>query len=613
MVNKIGVLIEGYTSGFSKVRKKLNSVQNAINKFKKIVAGSRKVGTRFNELNKAQQSTFKNYSEKLGVTSRQLARSFQNQNYVIGKEGKVAFQKGTSGAVKMDDAMKNSASSISKTSQVMGKLAAGLGVAANIIGGVGKAVFSLGKKVLKLKNRIAGFRPEWLSVMFISMHIRKIFNSMLKPVGNLLEVFELFKITMISLLLPVLLPLYLVLVDIATWIMDLPKPLKKLIGAIILAGAAFASVLFFASQLVIMFSSLGIGIGTITAMLLPFAGVLTAVTGAFLMFGDATREEADEIIPLIDKTVNSAISGIKKAGKSIRKMIPEGRISDAGRDIIYALADGIVGVIGVLAQTTAKVIEKFTVFFKANKNMILEIGNDIFGMILDGLLYVLYALDPFVKEFISTLSSFFEDNKDKLYKISDKVIGWLIDFFIEFLPDVLDLGLRIVEAIADGIVENREDLEDAVEDISERLSEAVEELTPTFISLGLTVGSAIGIGIVKGTKEYIRNNWKDAFKPGGILAAPYSEETDYPNIWGSSEEEEKETVRNPIFNKTQNLIDNDALNKSGKSGGGYQEIHNETYNATMNGDFLDKREIERRIKDTVNKTVNRTRRRSPNA
>jgi len=142
--------------------------------------------------------------------------------------------------------------------------------------------------IRKLTHGMRGFRMEMLGVMFFGMMLQQTFLGLLRPVMEVFGVFDLFRVMLIVLFLPVMQLLFPVLLDIMTWFMDLPEGVKMAIGILLLIGIVIGTLLF-------LLGSFALGIGSVILALGPlglgligagsagtfFTGILGGIQAAF--------------------------------------------------------------------------------------------------------------------------------------------------------------------------------------------------------------------------------------------------------------------------------------------------------------------------------------------
>lgn len=125
-----------------------------------------------------------------------------------------------------------------------------------------------------MTHGLRGFRMEMLGVMFFGMMLQKTFMGLLQPVMDAYGVFDLFRIMLLTLFLPIMEMIFPVLLQIMDWFMNLPEPVQKAIGVMVLIGAAVGTLLF-------LFGALSLGIGSVIQAL---PGLGAAVQGIGAIF-----------------------------------------------------------------------------------------------------------------------------------------------------------------------------------------------------------------------------------------------------------------------------------------------------------------------------------------
>ena len=90
-----------------------------------------------------------------------------------------------------------------------------------------------------LTHGMRGFRMEALGVMFFGMMMQRMFMGLLQPVMEAFGVFDLFRIMLLTLFLPVMEMIFPFLLTMMEWFMNLPEPVKKMIGIFVVLGAIF--------------------------------------------------------------------------------------------------------------------------------------------------------------------------------------------------------------------------------------------------------------------------------------------------------------------------------------------------------------------------------------
>jgi len=137
----------------------------------------------------------------------------------------------------------------------------------------------LAASIRRLTHGMKGFRMEMLGVMFFGMMLRNMFMQLLNPVMEAFGVFDLFREMLLMLFLPIMEAIFPLMLQVIEWFINLPDPIKKVIGVLTLVMIAFGAVL----QVI---GSLGLGIGSLILFGPEISAVFSSlgiiVSGAFL-------------------------------------------------------------------------------------------------------------------------------------------------------------------------------------------------------------------------------------------------------------------------------------------------------------------------------------------
>jgi hypothetical protein len=133
----------------------------------------------------------------------------------------------------------------------------------------------------KAGTSYAGWLGTMLSLLFISQGIAAATGRMISPILDLLGVTDIWRVLLMEILFPVLIPLADMLIWIMEKFMDLPAPLKKIIGAGILFLFIIATIVGWAAQLVMLLGSVALlmGAGLTGAGLAAAAALLATIFG----------------------------------------------------------------------------------------------------------------------------------------------------------------------------------------------------------------------------------------------------------------------------------------------------------------------------------------------
>ncbi len=128
-----------------------------------------------------------------------------------------------------------------------------------------------------MTHGMRGFRMEMLGVMFFGMAMQKMFMGLLRPVLEAFGVFELFRVMLMVLFIPMMIELNPWLIKIATNFMNLDESTQKLIGNFTLVGLALGIIIGTIGVLALGIGSLILVFGGIVPALLMMGGIAIAM------------------------------------------------------------------------------------------------------------------------------------------------------------------------------------------------------------------------------------------------------------------------------------------------------------------------------------------------
>ena len=132
-------------------------------------------------------------------------------------------------------------------------------------------------KIRLMTHGMRGFRMELLSVMFGAQMVSKAMWGLLKPAMEATGIFELISTMLLLLFLPTALKVLEFLIDFVDWFINLPEPIKEVIGAIVLLFGAFAT--FLASK-----AAIDLFFGGMIKHFSELGGLLPGLTSEFTKF-----------------------------------------------------------------------------------------------------------------------------------------------------------------------------------------------------------------------------------------------------------------------------------------------------------------------------------------
>ena len=163
-----------------------------------------------------------------------------------------------------------------------------------------------------MTHGMKGFRMEMLGVMFFGMAMQRMFVGLLNPVMEAFGVMDLFRVMLLTLFLPIMEAIFPFLLQFIEWFMNLPGPVKKAIGVIVIVGAVLSTLLMIFGQLFLGIGSLILAWPTLTALfstiggfLIPVIAIIMGLIDIFIQWGKSVRKVVRGIL-----TVIAGIAGI---------------------------------------------------------------------------------------------------------------------------------------------------------------------------------------------------------------------------------------------------------------------------------------------------------------
>ena len=144
----------------------------------------------------------------------------------------------------------------------------------------------LANTIRNLTHGIRGFRMEMLGVMFFGMGISRFFQGLLKPALELVGVFDLWRITLQMLFLPIALVILQFMIPLFNWFMNLDESTKLIIGGFVLFGVILGTLTFLVGMFALGLGSLILALGLIAPYIASISagfsivfGIITAIIG----------------------------------------------------------------------------------------------------------------------------------------------------------------------------------------------------------------------------------------------------------------------------------------------------------------------------------------------
>jgi len=279
-----------------------------------------------------------------------------------------------------------------------------------------------------LTHGMRGFRMEALGVMFFGMMLQRTFTGLLKPVMEAYGVFDLFRVMLLILFIPVMDMLLEPLIDIMTWFMDLPESAKKAIGIFVLLGAIVGGILF-----VIGAFTLGFG-----SLIMMFGGAPGKVVASLLRILSGVKFAFGAILAVVTVILFGVFLAWKDNFGNIRAWMQvfwEGLkgMFQGALDIIAGIMDFFVALFtgdweGVKAAVI-RIVNGIRTFLKSQFNMILGLAV-VLGL---GILKLFNGINETIKGMLKSL------------------VSWVDGWSGGFVSKMFDWGAKIIKGLGDGI------------------------------------------------------------------------------------------------------------------------------------------------------------------
>jgi len=409
----------------------------------------------------------------------------------------------------------------------------------------------------KVSTGMARFKMNLLSVMFFGAMLSKAFGGLFTSMFEVFGITELWNATIMMVMLPVMELLAPVLYNIMEWFMNLPEPVKLLIGI-------FAGLMAILGTGLMLFGAIGLGIaglvttfGSLTFLLVGLPLIIGAVVIIFALLSNYLEKISTSSSKAKTELVSMGVSSDSLAiiGNNITKYLGiawdwikskapimwdalknaimdvvdwistylPNFIASAG-DIIMALVKGIISNVDKIITAIIFLINKIVNFISDNLGPILEAAAKIIDALITGLFNNLDKLLDIVIKIILKILEIITNNlsiilegalkimlalADGLAKNIDKIINALIiilniliRFISENLGPFIDAGLELLLALVEGITENLDVIIEALVNglisIAESLIRWIANNPLKFIQIGLEIAFAIIKGVGKG-------------------------------------------------------------------------------------------------------------------
>jgi phage-related protein len=128
-----------------------------------------------------------------------------------------------------------------------------------------------------MTHGLKGFRMEMLGVLFFGMQMQRMFLNMMQPALDSLGVFELWRVMLMTVFLPILIELLPLFLDFVNFFINLDENTKKAIGVLAILGVILGTILIVVGQF-------ALGIGSIIQLFGGFTGISAIIEGISTLF-----------------------------------------------------------------------------------------------------------------------------------------------------------------------------------------------------------------------------------------------------------------------------------------------------------------------------------------
>lgn len=135
----------------------------------------------------------------------------------------------------------------------------------------------MANSVRQVTHGMKGFRMEALGVMFFGQMLQQTFMSLLNPVMEAFGVFDLFRLMLLTLFLPIMEDIFPHMLKIINWFIELPESTKKALGVLVLVGIILGFLLF-------IIGAFTLGIGSLILFIAMLGAVGLSISGLGLVF-----------------------------------------------------------------------------------------------------------------------------------------------------------------------------------------------------------------------------------------------------------------------------------------------------------------------------------------
>ena len=291
-----------------------------------------------------------------------------------------------------------------KMTESIESLGGGVQKSTKQIGTMNGAIFNQQKTVTKTTKGLRKFKFEWLGVMFAGMALYRVFGGLIKAQMDLFGISEMLSATWMIVLLPVMEWLADLLYPILGYFMDLPTPVKILIGAFVLLAAVVGLFLMVIGQVMLGVASIvmawpilgviataigGVIAGSLGIIIAVIAVVVAFVIGMYLAWKSNFLGMKKTVSDFVN-AVKGIFTGIVKVFKGVMNIV-KGLFTGDFELIKKGIVQIFVGLGGILMNLFWAIGAGITAIFKGA----LMIVYNMVKAVIDGIIWVAGKVSKF--------------------------------------------------------------------------------------------------------------------------------------------------------------------------------------------------------------------------
>lgn len=260
------------------------------------------------------------------------------------------------------------------------------------------------KEITKTTKGLRKFRFEWLGVMFAGMALVRVFGGLIKAQMDLFGISEMLSAAWTVVLLPVMEKLADILYPLLDAFMDLPEPIKILIGVFVLVAGIVGTIMLLVGQfalginsLIILFPALGgivkgavaVIVGSLGLILLIVAIVVAVVIGMYLAW-KSNFLGMKKTVAIFVNAVKGIFTGIVNVFKGVLNIV-KGLFTGDFELIKKGIVQIFTGLGGILTNIFVAIGAAIVAILKGS----LMIVYNMVKAIIDGIIWVASKVKKF--------------------------------------------------------------------------------------------------------------------------------------------------------------------------------------------------------------------------